>query len=96
MEELQWCVTVPSIWGDKAKQQMKSFMESAGLVGGARGSPYPVVIVLEPEAAAVYCLRKLKSFMLLQGDKFLVADIGGGTADIVVQEKANSSGNLKV
>ena len=96
MEELQWCVTVPSIWGDKAKQQMKSFMEGAGLVGGNRGSPYPVMVVLEPEAAAVYCLKKLKSFKLNQGDKFLVADIGGGTSDIVVQEKANSSGNLKV
>jgi molecular chaperone DnaK (HSP70) len=96
MDELQWCVTVPSIWGDKAKQQMKSFMQGAGLVGGAKGSPYPVVVVLEPEAAAVYCLKKLTSFKLYKGDKFLVADIGGGTSDIVVQEKANSTGNFKV
>lgn len=96
MDGLQWCVTVPSIWGDKAKQQMKSFMQGAGLVGGANGSPYPVVVVLEPEAAAVYCLKKLNNFKLHQGDKFLVADIGGGTSDIVVQEKVNSSGNLKV
>ena len=99
-EVVQWCLTVPSIWDDSAKQQMKLCMEKAGLVKGAadlHASPYPVIVILEPEAASMYCHRCIKSDLHLQlGDKFLVVDLGGGTTDIVVQARANSTGALKV
>lgn len=99
-EVVQWCLTVPSIWDDHAKQQMKLCMEKAGLVKGAvdiQASPYPVIVILEPEAASIYCHRCIKSDLHLQlGDKFLVVDLGGGTTDIVVQARANHTGALKV
>lgn len=60
-------------------------------------SSYPVSVILEPEAASIYCHRCIKSDLhLQQGDKFLVVDLGGGTTDIVVQARANKTGSLKV
>ena len=96
MHEVQWCLTVPAIWDDHAKQLMKSYAEQAGLIQSANAntdstaSPHPLLIVLEPEAAAVYCLHKMKSLSFEIHDKFLTADIGGGTVDIVIHEKLES------
>ena len=93
MHEVQWCLTVPAIWDDHAKQLMKSYAEQAGLIQSANAnldstaSPHPLVIVLEPEAAAIYCLHKMKTLSFEIKDKFLTADIGGGTVDIVIHEK---------
>lgn len=95
MEVIQWCVSVPSIWDDNAKQKMKECMKIAGLVG-PNASPYPPLIVLEPEAASLYCQQKCNELKLRMGDKFLVVDIGGGTTDIVMQEKASDGETLKV
>ena len=84
---IQWCVTVPSIWSNAAKATMKRCMAAAGLVGGVDGSPHPLIMVLEPEAASFYCRKLMSSEQDLGvGEKLLVADIGGGTSDIVVQE----------
>lgn len=86
MAVVQWCITVPSIWNDFAKATMKSCMAAAGLVQGADGSPHPLIVVLEPEAAAFHCHKAMAERILGVGGKLLVADIGGGTSDIVVQE----------
>src|SRR5687767_11339624 len=40
-------------------------------------------IVLEPEAAAMYCCRKSNELLLEVGDTFIVVDAGGGTIDLV-------------
>ena len=89
-DSVQWCVTVPSIWDDHAKQEMKACMVDAGLVSTAAGGIDAVKVVLEPEAASFHChqiLRKEhKDVTLNVRDKILVADVGGGTVDIVVQE----------
>ncbi|XP_024402004.1 uncharacterized protein [Physcomitrium patens] len=85
-KNIQWCVTVPSIWNNDAKAVMKSCMTNAGLVGGVDGSHHPLILVLEPEAASFHCYKVMKEQILEVGDKILVADIGGGTSDIVVQE----------
>ena len=89
MSDVQWCVTVPSIWDDHAKKQMETCMARAGLIRSSNspsGSPHPLSIVLEPEAASCYCHRNMPDLELKAGDRLLVADIGGGTTDIVVQE----------
>ncbi|CAK9194880.1 unnamed protein product [Sphagnum jensenii] len=125
MEYVQWCVTVPSIWSNNAKRQMKECMIDAGLVtttttGGGRGgrgggggddraiapnedkkiaaaaSPHPLIMVLEPEAASCHCHRSINHLKLQQGDKLLVADVGGGTTDIVVQEWVGDEDNFRV
>ncbi|KAG0602466.1 hypothetical protein M758_10G016400 [Ceratodon purpureus] len=83
---IQWCVTVPSIWDNDAKETMKTCMASAGLVNGDDGSCHPLIMVLEPEAASFFCHKRMSEQVLKVGDKLLVADIGGGTSDIVVQE----------
>lgn len=94
-EDVQWCLTVPAIWDESAKQVMKVCAEKAGMVKGAEcstsldASPYPLDIILEPEAASVYCQQKAKALNLKHRDKLLVADVGGGTIDLVVHEKAD-------
>ncbi|CAM6069667.1 unnamed protein product [Sphagnum tenellum] len=48
MEDVQWCVTVPSIWSHNPWQQMESSMVDAGLVlGGSIGmnaNAHPVIM----------------------------------------------------
>lgn len=86
LQHIQWCLLVPSFWGENAKLQMKTCMVNAGLMRNARnvdGSPYPLVTVLEAEAASIACVRSLS---LCKGIKFMVASIGGGTLDMVIQE----------
>lgn len=92
IEVIQWCVTVPSIWDNAAKEVMKTCMRAAGLVfNGVEGSPHPLIMVLEPEAASFHCHRALSEQKMEVGDRLLVADIGGGTTDIVVQEVVSMS-----
>ncbi|KAG0579406.1 hypothetical protein KC19_4G096200 [Ceratodon purpureus] len=88
-DSVKWCVTVPSIWDNNAKQKMKECMVNAGLVDCVEA----VQVVLEPEAASLHCHEILrrdhqhkKDVSLNVRDKILVVDVGGGTVDIVVQE----------
>lgn len=95
---VQWVVTVPSIWDENAKQKMKVCMVDAGLVG--LGGIDAVNVVLEPEAASFHCheilRRDRKEYSLDKDDKILVADIGGGTVDIVVQEMIGNRQTFRV
>ncbi|CAM6123017.1 unnamed protein product [Calypogeia fissa] len=96
-KDVQWCLTVPAIWSDTAKQTMHICAQMSGLVQGRHSqdkdaSAHPLVIVLEPEAASVYCQKKLKDCHFRKGSKFLVVDAGGGTVDLVVHEKVDDSG----
>ncbi|KAH8948049.1 hypothetical protein BDL97_11G076000 [Sphagnum fallax] len=99
MQDVQWCVTVPSIWSHSPRQQMKSCMVDAGLVvGGSNGinaSTHPVIMVLETDAASYWSCEKLS---LQRGDKVLLANIRYDTTDVVVQEWAGCEGayNFKV
>ncbi|XP_053376408.1 heat shock 70 kDa protein 12B-like [Mercenaria mercenaria] len=69
-------VTVPAIWSDEAKKFMRDAAVEAGI--GKRN----VLLALEPEAAAIYCLhlpegqRKEMNDLGMKGQKFLVADLG--------------------
>ena len=94
-QAIQWCVTVPSIWDNAAKAVMKTCMTSAGLVDGVDGSRHPLIMVLELEAASFLCHKIMSEDeqVLWVGEKLLVADIGGGTSDIIVQEVV-SAGKL--
>ncbi|OWF48934.1 heat shock 70 kDa protein 12A-like [Mizuhopecten yessoensis] len=89
---IRWVLTVPAIWSDKAKIFMRSAAEQAGI------DKEDLLLALEPEAAALYC-RHIKVDMtasvvgrtenkpLKSETKFMVADLGGGTADITVYRK---------
>lgn len=84
-------VLVPAIWDEQAKKEVRHCSEVAGLVQGPQskagiGSPHPLKLSIEPEAASIYCQMKLKDHTWSKGDKFLVVDCGGGTVDLVLHE----------
>lgn len=97
-KEIQWVLTVPAIWTDGAKQFMRRSAEMAG-IGGDH-----LRIALEPEAASIYCQHlpcgRIKALddqnveVAKVGTKYMVVDLGGGTADLTVHEKTND-GMLK-
>lgn len=77
-----YVVTVPAIWSDEAKKFMRDAAEKAKI--GKKN----ILLALEPEAAAIHCLhlpeeqRRNMNDLGMKGQKFLVADLGGGTADL--------------
>ncbi|RNJ59235.1 hypothetical protein D7B24_002990 [Verticillium nonalfalfae] len=100
---LEFCVTVPAIWSDLAKDKTRQACQKApGLVA----TRSPIHLVSEPEAAAIYALHGLDPHGLQVGDTIVVVDAGGGTVDLIsytitrlkpileVQEAAPGSGAL--
>ncbi|OWF52452.1 heat shock 70 kDa protein 12A-like [Mizuhopecten yessoensis] len=95
--DIRWILTVPAIWTEPGKQFMRKAAEQAGI------SPTHLKLVLEPEAAAIYCtnlpIDKIcadgeNMTVFQKGTKYMVLDAGGGTIDITVQE-VQSGGVLK-
>ena len=86
--EIRWVLTVPAIWKDGDKMLMRKAAIKAGLVGKGRDEWERLYLVLEPDAAAIYCQEKLKNqeFMKTPGTRFMIVDCGGGTVDITVHE----------
>ena len=84
-DEVLWCLTIPAIWKDAEKQLMRQAAQKAGLIGAGTTEAKRLLLVLEPEAAAIYCMEKEKA-QLAPGCKFMVVDCGGGTVDITVHE----------
>lgn len=103
MDDVQWCLTIPAIWDDRAQQEMKICASMAGMTKGPEcptdlmdsASPYPVLLVIEPEAVLLHCQRKLQ-FPLYRGDRFLIVDPGRETVDLVLSEKVGSGPGLNV
>ena len=84
-KEILWCLTVPAIWTDAEKQLMRRAAQKAGLIGNTPSDAERLLLVLEPEAAAFYCLKHEKAHFK-SGTHFMVVDCGGGTVDITVHE----------
>lgn len=85
-EEIQWGVTIPTIWTDKDKATMSEI--SADVFGNH------VRILSEPEGALVSELVHASAkgnWSLVKGRVSLVIDIGGGTTDITLLEEGESS-----
>ncbi|KAL3878941.1 hypothetical protein ACJMK2_031265 [Sinanodonta woodiana] len=97
-EDIQWVLSVPAIWNDKARQFMREAAVQAGI------SDKQLLIALEPEAASLYCRRiplELKEsggtssiVPLSPGTRYIVVDAGGGTIDITIHEVLED-GNVK-
>ena len=87
--QIRWCLTVPAIWTNANKQLMRRAAQRAGLIGLDKDDAERLVIVLEPEAAAIHSMKHDKGTnvsTLDQGKCFMVVDCGGGTVDITVHE----------
>lgn len=72
-------LTVPAVWSDAAKDATLRAAERAGM-----GSS--IMMISEPEAAAVYTLKSIQPNHLRPGNNFIVCDAGGGTVDLISYE----------
>lgn len=98
-KDIHWVLTVPAIWTDSAKQFMREAANKAGIL------TEQLTICLEPEAASLYC-QHLPTTKLMgnpgtqsflsnsSGTKYMIIDLGGGTADITIHQK-QCDGTLK-
>ncbi|UCM88813.1 Hsp70 family protein [Streptomyces marincola] len=89
-DDVRWCVTVPAIWGEAERALMRAAAEAAGLPGDQER----LLLVQEPEAAAIYCALYTGALLApgrpegrldvdaAPGSRFMVVDCGGGTVDI--------------
>ncbi|OPL32799.1 hypothetical protein AM593_05223, partial [Mytilus galloprovincialis] len=89
--EVQWVITVPAIWTDAAKQFMREAAQRADIFNDQ------LLVALEPEAASVLCRYTSDASgqsIFTSGSKYMVVDLGGGTADITIHQVAED-GTLK-
>jgi hypothetical protein len=97
-DTFRYCLTVPAMWSDKAKNVMRQAAIKAGLV--TENDPQDrLLLISEPEAAALYCERMCEQVNLVKGDRMIICDAGGGTVDLItfeiVNENKNSTNRLK-
>lgn len=95
VNKLRYCLTVPAGWSDQAKIIMRNAATQAGLIN-REDHPDRLMLISEPEAAALYCQRNCDEFDLKHGQQFLICDAGGGTVDLVVFEIDESSGRRRL
>lgn len=88
MCQKQFVLSVPAVWTDKAKDLTQRAAKQAGI--------WPVSLIKEPEAAAMYTLHELKDRALAVGDAFVICDAGGGTVDLISYEITNLSPKLEL
>ncbi|ORE03392.1 hypothetical protein BCV72DRAFT_32461 [Rhizopus microsporus var. microsporus] len=81
----RYCLTVPAMWSDRAKATMREAAIRAGLIN-SNDHPDRLMLISEPEAAALYCEKKSEQFNLRHGQRFMICDAGGGTVDLIVFE----------
>ncbi|CAG2213173.1 unnamed protein product [Mytilus edulis] len=80
VDDFYFVLTVPAMWDDPGKQFMREAAETAGI------QVNKLTIALEPEVTSVYC-RELRTDRDIKGMKYVVVDLGGGTADIAVYQQ---------
>ena len=74
--KVDFVLTCPAVWSDAAKSATLVAAEKAGM--GARDE---ILMISEPEAAAVYTLKAMQPNHFHVGDNFIVCDAGGGTVE---------------
>jgi hypothetical protein len=82
-DHFRYCLTVPAMWSDKAKSLMRKAAIETGIIN-ATDHPDRLMLISEPEAAALFCGQKCDQFDLGHGDQFLICDAGCGTVDLIV------------
>ncbi|CAO3587294.1 unnamed protein product [Absidia cylindrospora] len=83
--KFRYCLTVPAMWSNRAKAATREAAIRAGLVLRS-DHPERLMLISEPEAAALYCEKKSEQFNLAHGQRFMICDAGGGTVDLIVFE----------
>ncbi|KAI7890489.1 uncharacterized protein EV154DRAFT_511148 [Mucor mucedo] len=94
-KQARFCLTVPAMWSDKSKQIMREAAIQAGIISAADHRDR-LMLISEPEAAALYCERTCDKFNMAHGDEFMICDAGGGTVDLIVfRVEMDAAGNRK-
>lgn len=75
---MEFVITVPAMWSDRAKMTTLSCAENAGF-----GDASKIRIISEPEAAAIHSLQGDNPHKLEVGDTIVICDAGGGTVDLI-------------
>lgn len=74
-------ITVPAVWSERAKDQ------TLKAVTRAKFDTSKIIMVTEPEAAAIYSLKEMRDGAMRDevkvGDNFVLCDAGGGTVDLI-------------
>ncbi|OZJ06764.1 hypothetical protein BZG36_00411 [Bifiguratus adelaidae] len=93
-DSFRYCLTVPAMWSDQAKTAMRQAAVQAGLIK-ATDHHDRLLLISEPEAAAIYCENRSDDYSVKPGDRFMICDCGGGTVDLIVFElvEENFPGN---
>ncbi|KAI9029987.1 hypothetical protein CLU79DRAFT_831733 [Phycomyces nitens] len=91
----RYCLTVPAMWTDGAKQKMREAAILSGII--SKDDEHDrLMLISEPEAAAIYCENTCDQFNMNDGDEFMICDAGGGTVDLIVfTVKMDANGNRK-
>ncbi|KAL9657943.1 hypothetical protein ABK040_015998 [Willaertia magna] len=94
-DNIRWIVTIPANWEREQINVVKQIFHKANLISSENADESEISVVLEPEAAAVYCAQeKLDDLQLTDGNQCLLVDAGGGTTDTTSFEMVN--GKLKM
>lgn len=83
---IDWVITTPAVWSQRAKDDTLQCAEKAGM-----GKGLGVKLVSEPEAAAAYAVKSLQPSTLQPGNNIVICDAGGGTVDLITYRITNLS-----
>ncbi len=85
---IRWCLTIPAIWDDAAKQLMEQASQKAGILKKGDWETENFIFALEPEAASIYCLYVAdKELGIVENEStMMIIDCGGGTLDLTVHK----------
>lgn len=89
--KVDFVLTVPAVWNEKAKQRTQKCAENAGFANGHR-----LTMISEPEAAAVFCIKNQDAHNIRTNDRIVVCDAGGGTVDLITYNCLEISPRLRV
>ncbi|KAG0287386.1 hypothetical protein BGZ97_007115 [Linnemannia gamsii] len=94
-DHFRYCLTVPAMWSDRAKNVMRMAAVKANIIKDT-DHPDRLMLISEPEAAALYCERKCHQFNPGNGDRFMICDAGDVTVDVIVFEIAATTAGRRL
>ncbi|KAI8985115.1 hypothetical protein BDB01DRAFT_788960 [Pilobolus umbonatus] len=94
-KQVRFCLTVPAMWSNRSKNIMREAAILAHLIEKDDHHDR-LMLISEPEAAALYCEKTCDKFTMKNGDEFMICDAGGGTLDLITfRVEVDANGNRK-
>ncbi|GAA5808987.1 hypothetical protein MFLAVUS_002387 [Mucor flavus] len=85
-ENIRFVITVPTLWNDIQRAIMRTVAKEAGLITDEDHKDR-LLIINESSAATLHCEQQKTDYKeMIPGDKYIICDAGGGTANIVTFE----------